>query len=398
MKIDTLLTVPFTGKGVSYTCGALLAGMNAKGTSVTLYAPYAGRGPFGFPVKECLPYQPTRLLFRRRPEMVQWLTEKAFMRGLQRSHTDAVYLFGETSLALSHWLHDRGYITVREKFNTAKSTAKAILDQAYHRLGLPPAHGITDKAVAQERERLQLTSFVFCPSNLVEDSLADYSIPRERMISTSYGFGAQRLDVPPLEPRRKSPVFLFVGSIGVRKGAHVVLSAWKKARIAGTLVLAGNLEPAIATLFGDVLAREDVVHLPYVADIGAVYRSADVFVFPTLEEGSPLVTYEALHCGLPELVSPMGAGRVIRDGVEGLVIDPDDEQGWIEAMVRMADEPDERRRLGANAAARASDYGWDAVAERRRAALAERIAPGQRATPAHAAVPPVGTDEQLAGE
>ena len=47
--------------------------------------------------------------------------------------------------------------------------------------------------------------------------------------------------------------------------------------------------------------------------------AADVFVFPSLFEGSAVVTYEALACGLPCVVTPE-AGSVVRDGVEGLVV------------------------------------------------------------------------------
>ena len=44
--------------------------------------------------------------------------------------------------------------------------------------------------------------------------------------------------------------------------------------------------------------------------------AADVFVFPSLFEGSAVVTYEALACGLPSIVTP-NAGSVVRDGVDG---------------------------------------------------------------------------------
>ena len=47
--------------------------------------------------------------------------------------------------------------------------------------------------------------------------------------------------------------------------------------------------------------------------------SADVFVFPSLFEGSAVVTYEALAAGLPSVVTP-SAGSVVRDGVEGFIV------------------------------------------------------------------------------
>ena len=47
--------------------------------------------------------------------------------------------------------------------------------------------------------------------------------------------------------------------------------------------------------------------------------AADVFVFPSLFEGSAVVTYEALACGLPSVVTP-SAGSVVRDGAEGFLV------------------------------------------------------------------------------
>ena len=55
------------------------------------------------------------------------------------------------------------------------------------------------------------------------------------------------------------------------------------------------------------------------ADVPARMARADVFVFPSLFEGSAVVTYEAIACGLPSIVTPE-AGSVVRDGVEGFLV------------------------------------------------------------------------------
>ena len=60
-----------------------------------------------------------------------------------------------------------------------------------------------------------------------------------------------------------------------------------------------------------ILARSDVIHRDYTSDIALAYREADFFAFPSLEEGGPLVTYEAMANGLPVLTSPMRAGGVV---------------------------------------------------------------------------------------
>ena len=55
------------------------------------------------------------------------------------------------------------------------------------------------------------------------------------------------------------------------------------------------------------------------AEMPAWMRQADVFVFPSLFEGSAVVTYEALASGLPCVVTAE-SGSVVRDGLEGFVV------------------------------------------------------------------------------
>jgi glycosyltransferase involved in cell wall biosynthesis len=265
---------------------------------------------------------------------------------------------------------------VREKFNCHKATARTILDDAYGRLGLPPAHTLTDASIAKEREELELADFVFSPSPLCAASLRDNGVPEAKIIPSSYGYDPARVQGTgrSLGPGGGITV-AFVGALCVRKGAHLLLRAWARAGIRGRLLLAGGIEPAIAAHCADLLNRADVRHLGHVADIGRVYRSADMLAFPSLEETGPLVTYEAMSCGLPVLVSPMGGGAVVRPGEDGIVRDPFDEEAWVDALRELAEKPDERERWGAAARMRVADFTWGHVGARRREALLERARP-----------------------
>ena len=104
---------------------------------------------------------------------------------------------------------------------------------------------------------------------------------------------------------------LFVGTICVRKGVPQLLAAWKKSGVEGELLLVGKVEPAIRPLLEPYLENNSVRALGFTSDVGRLYKSADVFVFPTLEEGGPQVTYEAAGCGLPIITTPMGMANII---------------------------------------------------------------------------------------
>jgi glycosyltransferase involved in cell wall biosynthesis len=104
---------------------------------------------------------------------------------------------------------------------------------------------------------------------------------------------------------------------------------------------------------------------------------ADVFVFPSLFEGSAVVTYEALACGLPSVVTP-GSGSVVQDGVDGFVIEPRDVEALARRMEELGNSPQLRARMSLAARARALAYDWPRYHAAVIAEIAELI--GRRTT------------------
>jgi starch synthase len=103
----------------------------------------------------------------------------------------------------------------------------------------------------------------------------------------------------------------------------------------------------------------EVEHLGRVAhsEVPARMAAADVFVFPSLFEGSAVVTYEALACGLPCLVTP-NAGSVVRTEVEGLVVPAGDVDRLAQGMEQLGNDPALRARMAQAARRRAEEFDW----------------------------------------
>lgn len=85
----------------------------------------------------------------------------------------------------------------------------------------------------------------------------------------------------------------------------------------------------------------------WLADMESVFRSADVFVFPSVSEGFALVLAEAMACGLPcvSYDCKVGPAEIIRDGVDGVLVPIGSEAVFSAAMVRLAEDDSERLRL-----------------------------------------------------
>jgi glycosyltransferase involved in cell wall biosynthesis len=293
----------------------------------------------------------------------QALMERRYIAALREG--DVAHLYRGCSLRLIHSLREHGHLIFMERMNTMERTLQRIMDDAYARAGWPVVPD-DPRILARDQEETEAADFVFSPSPAVTTSLREGGIPERKILTCSYGWDPERFHTT----RRALPpvagvTVLFVGRIGARKGAHLLLRAWSRAGVAGRLVLVGEVEPLIAAHCASLLARADVVHCEYDPDPEPFYRSADVFAFPTLEEGSPLVLYEAMGTGLPIVTSAMGAGDVARHGTEALIVEPHDEEQLIAALRLLAADPERRRAMGAAGRLRAAEYTWERVAQRR---------------------------------
>ena len=112
---------------------------------------------------------------------------------------------------------------------------------------------------------------------------------------------------------------------------------------------------------GELGAR---VFLPgWAADIEAIFRAGDLFVFPSISEGFALVLAEAMACGLPCVAydCKVGPAEIIRDGVDGVLVPVGDEDAFASTMLRLAEDESARLSLAANGPAVLARLAEDAI-------------------------------------
>jgi glycosyltransferase involved in cell wall biosynthesis len=82
-------------------------------------------------------------------------------------------------------------------------------------------------------------------------------------------------------------------------------------------------------------------------DIPNVLAGFDLFVLPTHQEALGTSFIEAMAAGLPVIGTAVdGVPEVIDDGVNGLLVPAHDDRALAAALLRLADAPDDRRRMG----------------------------------------------------
>ena len=283
-----------------------------------------------------------------------------------------VYIWPGAPLWLVRAARARGFLVVREMINCACATSGPILDAAYHANGMRPTHGVTLEKIEKEKIELREYDFVFASNAEVEASLIRLGIAQNQILPTTFGWNPDRFCRSKPEPRIDHGIrALFVGSIGVRKGIPELLDAWRDADVAGELVLVGRVDADIADVVDAQVKTGRVRLTGYVKDVGAMYLSADLFVFPTVEEGGPQVTYEAAGCGLPVITTSMGAARLVEDGRSGIVVTPGSRAQLTDALRALGNDPELRSRYGAIAKEAASAFDYRNVGRARGRHLAE---------------------------
>ncbi len=156
---------------------------------------------------------------------------------------------------------------------------------------------------------------------------------------------------------------VFVGMLCIRKGVHCLLEAWKKLNLKNAeLVLVGAIHGEIKPVLEKYYSIKNIKITGFVENPAKLYNSASLFVFPSLDEGSAKVNYEAMACGLPVITTP-NAGSLVIDGVDGFVIPIRDVEAIIEKTRLLYENREMLKQMGESARKNIESYTWQRYEE-----------------------------------
>lgn len=238
----------------------------------------------------------------------------------------------------------------------------------YERLGLPYR-----SLRALYRDRLlaeyEVADFLIVPSPFAAESMIRSGIPPQKIILLPYGVTLRHFEPKRPEQERVKGGFrvLFVGQIIPLKGIHHLVQAFTRLRFPRSeLIIVGQGDVRYQALLNRLVGRDASVRFTgqlTQAELWAYYQSADVFVLPTLSEGSALVVYEAMAAGLPVVTTP-NAGSVVRDGVDGLLFPACDVDALQDKIQYLYQNPHARIAMGHSARERVREFTWEHYRER----------------------------------
>jgi glycosyltransferase involved in cell wall biosynthesis len=168
----------------------------------------------------------------------------------------------------------------------------------------------------------------------------------------------------------RRPYVLFVGTLEPRKNLVRLVRAYRRAVAAGAghaLVLAGPLgwgrHPLLTELEREGPGSVILTGETRPEDLDALYRGADLFVYPSLYEGFGLPVLEAMSRGTPCVVSTASSLPEVA-GEAAVPVDPRSTAGLAQAMQRVLGDPALAGRLREAGLARAASFRWEATATR----------------------------------
>lgn len=154
-----------------------------------------------------------------------------------------------------------------------------------------------------------------------------------------------------------APLLLCMGRLHAAKAHDIALAAL--ARLPGVYLWvagSGPLEAALRHQADELGVADRVRFLGWRDDAGALYRAADVCLFPSRFEPLGNVVIQAWAHGAPIVAAAsQGPAALIRDGEDGVIVPIDDPGALAEAARRLLDDAELRGRLSDAGRARVSD-------------------------------------------
>jgi glycosyltransferase involved in cell wall biosynthesis len=297
-------------------------------------------------------------LFTQRNAWFQRRAIRALASCVPAEGRPVLFAHSYAALHLFRWAKARNWALVLGQIDPGETHFEIVAEAALAAPQYGPAPGSPPVEYLDGwREECGLADRIVVNSEWSRLCLMKAGVPAAKLAVVPLAYQPDR-DVNPDMPDRHYPEafsparplrLLFVGHVAVAKGAAALLES---------LALLGEV-PVELTIVGEVAMRVPAEYTshPAIRWIGAVsrsevmrrYQEADLLVFPSLSDGFGMAQVEARAWGLPVIAS-QACGRVVRDGLDGLLLPAVSPEAIATAVRWLATRPQTLAAFSSNAA------------------------------------------------
>jgi GalNAc-alpha-(1->4)-GalNAc-alpha-(1->3)-diNAcBac-PP-undecaprenol alpha-1,4-N-acetyl-D-galactosaminyltransferase len=174
------------------------------------------------------------------------------------------------------------------------------------------------------------------------------------------------LEIEEFNKTKREKIVLAVGRLDEQKGFKGLITAFSKLdRKDWKLIIAGDgpEHQKLQNLI-EALKLKNVELVGRKKNIFDLYAKASIFVLSSKKEGFPNVLLEAMACGcaVVSFDCPYGPSEIIENGVNGILVKNQDFEALGNALQRLMDDVELRRRIGDKALKVRDSYSIEKVA------------------------------------
>ncbi|BAZ10111.1 group 1 glycosyl transferase [Calothrix sp. NIES-4071] len=281
-------------------------------------------------LKTASPQQASQIFVEGGQNFCQQIIKHIIQYGIGQTNT--IYGFNSACLELFTYAKERGIRCILDQTLADYSLVhELLLEEEKRWSGWSLIPFTVSKADVQLRERehheQDMADNIICGSSFVKNSLIIRGVDPNKISVIPFGRvkdekeGKNQHKIISIGSKSQEKLkILFVGSVGLRKGIPYLLEALRqiKGKILFDCKIVGSIEIKAEYIaeYSDVSSFTGRLPRSQIKDL---YIWADVFVLPSLCEGSAMVTYEALSLGVP-IITTYNSGSVVRDGVDGYIV------------------------------------------------------------------------------
>ena len=278
--------------------------------------------------------------WRREGErFAEWVNRK-LVRRPPNPATDVFYGCKSVCLETLQILSKQGVFSVVDQADPAAVEEDLVNDE---REKWPGWERFTGKVPQSYYDRCaaewSTADLVLVYSDWTKEAIVLQGVPAENVIVVPLAFEPSETTATDPAARDKNARFrvLYFGTLTLRKGIQYLAEAARLLKDSPIdFVVAGPLNITNEAL-DSFPPNMKYVGRVFRGNAAAAYRSADLFVLPTISDSFAITQVEAMHHGLPVIATPR-CGAVVTDGIDGLLVKPGDSFALANTIAKLAED------------------------------------------------------------